>query len=118
MNWYLHVLKNYASFSGRARRKEYWMFTLISTLISIGLLVVDGLVGTGVLFVGVYFLALLLNSWSFCSASPRYGSECLVGFHCIGAVRRHACSPCFYDFGSTPGENRFGPNPKEQDEEV
>jgi len=25
MNWYLAVLKNYAGFSGRARRKEYWM---------------------------------------------------------------------------------------------
>ena len=22
MNWYLHVLKNYAKFEGRARRKE------------------------------------------------------------------------------------------------
>ncbi|HCP3966665.1 DUF805 domain-containing protein, partial [Escherichia sp. S69_ASV_4] len=27
MQWYLAVLKNYVGFSGRARRKEYWMFT-------------------------------------------------------------------------------------------
>jgi len=26
MNWYLKVLKQYADFNGRARRKEYWMF--------------------------------------------------------------------------------------------
>ncbi|STE83326.1 inner membrane protein [Escherichia coli] len=26
MQWYLAVLKNYVGFSGRARRKEYWMF--------------------------------------------------------------------------------------------
>jgi uncharacterized membrane protein YhaH (DUF805 family) len=26
LSWYLHVLKNYATFSGRARRREYWMF--------------------------------------------------------------------------------------------
>ncbi|EHY7591871.1 DUF805 domain-containing protein, partial [Escherichia coli] len=26
MQWYLSVLKNYVGFSGRARRKEYWMF--------------------------------------------------------------------------------------------
>ena len=26
MNWYLGVLKKYAVFVGRARRKEYWMF--------------------------------------------------------------------------------------------
>ncbi|ELI1906707.1 DUF805 domain-containing protein, partial [Escherichia coli] len=25
MQWYLAVLKNYVGFSGRARRKEYWM---------------------------------------------------------------------------------------------
>ncbi|QEG93269.1 hypothetical protein FS611_18625 [Escherichia coli] len=25
MQWYLSVLKNYVGFSGRARRKEYWM---------------------------------------------------------------------------------------------
>ena len=30
MQWYLAVLKNYVGFSGRARRKEYWMFTLIN----------------------------------------------------------------------------------------
>ena len=34
MNEYLHVLKNYATFTGRARRREYWMFWLINTLIS------------------------------------------------------------------------------------
>jgi len=34
MNWYLKVLKeNYANFDGRARRKEYWMFTLFNLII-------------------------------------------------------------------------------------
>lgn len=28
MYWYLNVLKKYADFNGRARRKEYWMFML------------------------------------------------------------------------------------------
>jgi uncharacterized membrane protein YhaH (DUF805 family) len=28
MNWYVKVLKQYLDFSGRARRKEYWMFLL------------------------------------------------------------------------------------------
>ncbi|HET6527165.1 MAG TPA: DUF805 domain-containing protein [Balneolaceae bacterium] len=35
MYWYIKVLKNYVEFSGRARRKEYWMFTLINLLIAI-----------------------------------------------------------------------------------
>ena len=29
MEWYLKVVRdNYANFTGRARRKEYWMFSL------------------------------------------------------------------------------------------
>ena len=45
MHWYLKVLKDYASFSGRAQRAEYWMFTLIATLIGIALVVVDVMSG-------------------------------------------------------------------------
>jgi len=30
MHWYLDVLKKYAVFSGRARRKEYWFFALFA----------------------------------------------------------------------------------------
>lgn len=41
MNWYFTVLKKYAVFSGRARRKEFWMFTLFNVLISIVLGWVD-----------------------------------------------------------------------------
>ena len=37
MNWYLEVLKKYAVFDGRARRKEYWFFILFNILISIAL---------------------------------------------------------------------------------
>ncbi|GAB7256467.1 DUF805 domain-containing protein [Polaribacter sp. OB-PA-B3] len=32
MDWYLKVLKDYFKFSGRARRKEYWMFFLFHYL--------------------------------------------------------------------------------------
>ena len=28
MNWYFQVLRDYSTFTGRARRKEYWMFQL------------------------------------------------------------------------------------------
>jgi uncharacterized membrane protein YhaH (DUF805 family) len=41
MNWYLLVLKKYADFNGRARRKEYWYFTLVSILISIVLTIIE-----------------------------------------------------------------------------
>lgn len=32
MDWYLKVLRNYVTFTGRARRKEFWMFTLFHFL--------------------------------------------------------------------------------------
>ena len=35
MNWYLDVLRKYAVFDGRARRREFWMFTLINVIIEI-----------------------------------------------------------------------------------
>ena len=70
MDWYITVLQKYAQFSGRARRKEYWYFILINTLISIALTFVDGLTGTldvetgvGVLS-GIYSLAVLIPSFS------------------------------------------------------
>lgn len=46
MNWYLAVLKKYATFSGRATRSEYWYFTLFNALISIGLIILDRVIGT------------------------------------------------------------------------
>ncbi|MEL7065172.1 MAG: DUF805 domain-containing protein, partial [Bacteroidota bacterium] len=34
MNYYLDVLRNYATFTGRARRSEYWNFVLFNVIIS------------------------------------------------------------------------------------
>ncbi len=46
MNWYLKCLKQYADFSGRARRKEYWMFRLFDMIFLIVAMIIDNLVGT------------------------------------------------------------------------
>ena len=46
MNWYLQVLKKYAVFNGRARRKEYWYFALFNIIIGFVLGFVDGVVGS------------------------------------------------------------------------
>ena len=45
IDWYLEVLKKYAVFSGRARRKEYWMFFLYNLIIGIALGFIDGIAG-------------------------------------------------------------------------
>ena len=67
MEWYLTVLRKYAVFSGRARRREFWMFALINFVISIGLGIIDTIIGTdfgtgsGVLSL-LYALAVLIPS--------------------------------------------------------
>ena len=45
MNWYLEVLKKYAVFDGRARRMEYWMFSLVSTVVSVAIAFGAGFMG-------------------------------------------------------------------------
>ena len=47
MEWYLKVMRdNYINFKGRARRKEYWMFTLVYVIILTGCTVLDHVLGT------------------------------------------------------------------------
>jgi len=68
MSWYFNVLKNYATFSGRARRKEYWMFVLFNVIASFILGFIDGITGTispefGLgLLSGIYTLAIIIPS--------------------------------------------------------
>ncbi len=45
MEWMIMPLKRYAEFSGRSRRKEYWMFFLFNILVGIGFAVVSVIVG-------------------------------------------------------------------------
>ena len=41
MNWFIKCLRQYSDFKGRARRKEYWMFCLIYTIIFLVLIMLD-----------------------------------------------------------------------------
>ncbi len=43
MFWYLKGLKQYADFSGRARRKEYWMFALFNILFAFAAMILDNI---------------------------------------------------------------------------
>ena len=57
MNYYLKVLQNYAVFTGRASRAEYWYFALINVIISVALQMI-----AGESIQGLYSLAVLLPS--------------------------------------------------------
>ena len=47
MNYYLKVLKNYATFTGRARRKELWMYFLFFNIFAIPVTVADMMFNAG-----------------------------------------------------------------------
>ena len=92
MSWFVMAWTRATEFSGRSRRKEYWMFTLINSLIG--------------------FALMLLPSWS-CSVrrlhdTGRSGWWLLLylvpGIGLIVLV--------FLMFDSQPGRNEYGPNPK------
>jgi uncharacterized membrane protein YhaH (DUF805 family) len=59
MNYYFKVLQNYATFSGRARRSEYWYFVLFNVIIAFVLGFIGGTTGTPVLS-NIYTLAVLI----------------------------------------------------------
>ena len=66
MNWYLHCIKNYANFSGRARRKEYWMFLLFNIIIMFALAMLSGFISNifdsemSFLLLGLYGLFIII----------------------------------------------------------
>jgi uncharacterized membrane protein YhaH (DUF805 family) len=120
MNWYLGALKNYVGFSGRARRKEYWMFVWFNILVSIVLYLADRMLGTldaetGVGLLGaLYSLGVLLPSLAVAVRrlhdTGRSGWWLLIGFvPLIGAI----VLLVFFVLDGEPGSNAHGPNPKQ-----
>jgi len=120
MNWYLQALKNYANFSGRARRKEYWYFTLFNFIASFVLGFIDGMIGSfspeaGMgLLGGIYTLAILIPGLAVSVRrlhdTERSGWWLLIGLvPLIGAI----VLLVFMVQDSKAGSNKFGENPKE-----
>ena len=120
MNWYLEVLKKYAVFSGRARRKEYWFFVLFNIIIALALTFID--FSTGLydvefeigLLSSLYSLAVLVPSIAVTIRrlhdTGRTGWWFLIAFvPIIGAI----VLLVFMVFDSTLGDNQYGPNPQD-----
>ncbi|MXW06213.1 MAG: DUF805 domain-containing protein [Gemmatimonadetes bacterium] len=121
MHWYIDVLKKYAVFEGRARRKEYWLFFLFSVVIVTILTVIDEFMGLKFelggenlgflstlyyLGIAIPYLAVIVRRlhdtdrsgwWILISLIPLIGGIILLVFTIIEG---------------TKGENRFGPDPK------
>lgn len=64
MYWYLEVLRKYAVFSGRARRKEFWMFALVNFIVSFAIGVLGNILGMSEFNVPsmLYSLVILIPS--------------------------------------------------------
>ena len=61
MEWYTLAFKKFAEFTGRSRRKEYWMFMVINFIISMVFAIID--IVAGPLFIGtIYSLVVLIHS--------------------------------------------------------
>ena len=113
MNWYLEVLKKYAVFNGRARRKEYWMFFFFNILIGTVLGIIDGVAGLVGLLGGLYALALLIPGIAVSVRrlhdTGRSGWWLLIGLvPLVGAV----VLLIFFVQDSHSDQNQYGPNPK------
>jgi len=120
MNWYFAALSKYATFDGRARRKEYWIFGLINAVILFILEMVmmstikagHSPTVSGALLL-IFALAILLPSisvmvrrlhdtdrsgwWYWIALVPVIGGIVLLVFTLLDG---------------TPGSNQYGPSPK------
>lgn len=133
MEWYLEVLKNnYSNFSGRARRKEYWMFALfhfiviiLLTLFMIGMLAAaDASDMTALAIVGVIPFALYILGTIIPSLAVA-----VRRLHDIGKSGWWVLTPqipfvgsifaivllVFYCQDGDPDDNEWGPSPKEDE---
>jgi len=120
MNWYLTVLKKYAVFSGRARRKEYWMFFLFNMIFLILAAILDNVFGTAIegigygLFYILYGLAVLIPGLA---VSVRrlhdVGKSGWMLFIALIPIIGAIWLLVLMVTDSNPGENKYGPNPKE-----
>lgn len=123
MEWYLQVLRKYAVFTGRARRKEFWVFHLVNGAICLvlgGLLalsanaitsepvtairLVAGLIGLYMLAIFIPSLAVSVRRLHDINFS---GWWLLIALVPLGGV----ALLIFYLLDSNPGANRYGPNP-------
>ncbi|ANP48711.1 uncharacterized membrane protein YhaH (DUF805 family) [Streptomyces griseochromogenes] len=113
MSWFIEALKKYAVFSGRARRKEYWLFFLfayITYIVFAGI----GAAAHAVYLVAIPALAFLLPGLAVTVRrlhdTGRSGWMILLGLiPLVGPI----ILLVFYCSDSAAGANKYGPNPKE-----
>jgi|TARA_B110000238_G_scaffold192217_1_gene227317 uncharacterized membrane protein YhaH (DUF805 family) len=113
MEWYISVLKQYAVFEGRARRKEYWMFSLFNFVIVIAIGIIESVIGTDGIIYSLYLLLMLIPSIAVTIRrlhdTGRSGWWLLVAFiPLVGSITLLV----FLVLDSETENNHYGANPK------
>ena len=110
MNEFITCLKKYATFQGRARRKEYWFFILFSILLGIGAAILDAFLfdGTKHIFYGIVRLGIFIPSIAV--TIRRMHDVDKSGWFCLIPI--YNLILCCTE--GTQGGNRFGADPKAQ----
>lgn len=123
MHYFLLGLKNFAKFSGRSRRKEYWMYVLFQIIFAIAAMLLDNVLGTTMGGVGgpgyiymAYSFAMILPGLALAVRRlhdvNKSGLFLLVGFvPLIGAI--WLLILCCTE--GTRGPNQYGEDPKGQE---
>ena len=122
MEWYLKVMRdNYANFNGRARRKEYWMFTLFFLLFAllagfvIGILSAVGetVAMIAIILAVVWYLAHLVPSLAV--TVRRLHDTGKSGWFYLLAFIPYIGGLIIFIFTvieGDKGDNKYGPDPK------
>ena len=125
MEWYLKVLRQFSDFEGRARRKEYWMYTLINAIVILIAITLDNVLGLANedYFIGpiymLYALAVILPGLAVSVRRlhdvGKSGWMILISF--IPIIGGIWLLILFVTDGQV-GENEYGLNPKEESEYI
>ena len=111
MSSYIEVLKKYAVFSGRARRKEFWTFFVISTSIAVVLSLIETFTGIAPdsprsILASIYQLAVLIPSIAV-GVRRMHDSDHSGWWLLVPIVNL-----VFALSDGTRGDNKHGPDPK------
>jgi uncharacterized membrane protein YhaH (DUF805 family) len=121
MNHYLNMFKQYADFSGRARRAEYWQALLINAAIvfvleMVGLLLLRSALAVVLAVLGVYVLAVFIPGLALSVRrlhdTDRSGAYILMSLiPVVGGILLLVATLS----EGTRGPNQYGPDPKAVD---
>ncbi|MBC8952167.1 DUF805 domain-containing protein [Xenorhabdus sp. PB62.4] len=114
MNWYLGVFTKYAIFSGRARRKEYWMFYLFNMIAVLALCILGSAIdeAIGLVLVGAYALFSLIPNISVTVRRLHDINRSGWWFLLIFVPLLNIVLFVFTLLEGTQGDNEYGSDPK------